>query len=124
MSTTEEELMIRLRRLRLEALLSAGILLILSGCAGAPVDKTLQTEELLGTAGFQLKIADKPATLERIGRIPIRGGHPVQAVAEKEDHGGRDQHRQHQRGAANAQAGPLPWRPRTIGTSRNMPTKP
>lgn len=70
MSTTEEELMIRIRRLRVEALLSVGLLLVLAGCAAAPVDKTLQTEELLGTAGFQLKMADKPATLERIGRIP------------------------------------------------------
>lgn len=43
---------------------------LLSGCAGTPVDKTLQAEELLGTAGFQLKMADQPATLGRISRIP------------------------------------------------------
>jgi hypothetical protein len=36
----------------------------------APVDKTLQAEELLGTAGFQLKMADTPAKLERISRVP------------------------------------------------------
>jgi hypothetical protein len=50
--------------------LTAATVLIISGCAGAPVDKTLQAEELLGTAGFRLKMADKPATLERINRIP------------------------------------------------------
>jgi hypothetical protein len=51
-------------------MLTAASVLILPGCAGTPVDKTLQAEELLGTAGFQLKMADKPATLERISRIP------------------------------------------------------
>jgi hypothetical protein len=50
--------------------LAAAIVLFISGCAGAPVDKTLQTEELLGTAGFRLRMADKPATLDRIRRIP------------------------------------------------------
>ncbi len=50
--------------------LTAATVLIISGCSGAPVDKTLQAEELLGTAGFRLKMADKPATLERISRIP------------------------------------------------------
>jgi hypothetical protein len=50
--------------------LAAAAVFVISGCAGAPVDKTLQAEELLGTAGFQLKMADKPATLERISRIP------------------------------------------------------
>lgn len=56
-------------RMGLWALTSTAVLII-AGCAGAPVDKTLQTEELLGTAGFQLKMADKPASLERISRIP------------------------------------------------------
>jgi len=46
------------------------VVLIIAGCAGTPVDKTLQAEELLGTAGFQLKMADTPAKLERISRIP------------------------------------------------------
>lgn len=63
-------------------MLAAAAVFILGGCAGAPVDKTLQAEELLGTAGFQLQMADKPATLERISRIPqkqvvrgrVRGG--------------------------------------------------
>jgi hypothetical protein len=50
--------------------LTAAMVLIFSGCAGPPVDKALQAEELLGTAGFQLKMADKPGTLERISRIP------------------------------------------------------
>jgi len=59
------------------AMLAAAAVLFLAGCAGAPVDKTMQAEELLATAGFQLKMADTPATLERISRIPqkqvIRG---------------------------------------------------
>jgi hypothetical protein len=59
-----------LMRIRFEAMLAAGMLLALTGCAGTPVDKTVQTEELLGTAGFRLKMADTPATLERIRRIP------------------------------------------------------
>lgn len=52
------------------AMLAAVAVLFLAGCAGAPVDKTLQAEELLATAGFQLKMADTPAKLERISRIP------------------------------------------------------
>jgi hypothetical protein len=64
-------------RLQKALILAAVAVLILAGCAGAPIDKTLQTEELLGTAGFQLKMADTPAKFERISRIPqkqvIRG---------------------------------------------------
>jgi hypothetical protein len=59
-----------LKRMRILAILAPGMYLALAGCAGAPVDKTLQAEELLGTAGFQLKMADTPAKLERISRIP------------------------------------------------------
>jgi len=51
-------------------MLAAAAVLILAGCAGAPVDKTLQAEELLGTAEFKLKMADTPAKMERISRIP------------------------------------------------------
>jgi hypothetical protein len=51
-------------------MLAAGTMLVLAGCAGTPVDKTLEAEELLGTAGFKLKMADTPAKLERISRIP------------------------------------------------------
>jgi hypothetical protein len=50
--------------------LAAAAVLIGVGCAGAPVDKTLQAEELLGTAGFKLKTAETPATLERIRGLP------------------------------------------------------
>ena len=64
-------------RLQKALILAAVAVLTLAGCAGAPIDKTLQTEELLGTAGFQLKMADTPAKFERISRIPqkqvIRG---------------------------------------------------
>jgi len=59
-----------LKRIRFEAVLSAGMFLALAGCAGPPVDKTMQAEELLGAAGFRLKMADKPATLERISHLP------------------------------------------------------
>jgi hypothetical protein len=51
-------------------MLAAAAVLILAGCAGAPVDKTLQAEELLGTAAFKLKMADMPAKMVRISRIP------------------------------------------------------
>jgi hypothetical protein len=55
---------------RMLVMLAAGMLLALAGCAGPPVDKTLQAEELLGTAGFKLKMADTPAKLERIRHVP------------------------------------------------------
>lgn len=60
----------RIKRLSIPALLVSGMMFVLAGCAGAPVDKTLQTEELLGTAGFRLKMADTPAKFERISRLP------------------------------------------------------
>jgi hypothetical protein len=59
-----------LMRLRFKTILTAGMFIMMAGCAGAPIDKTMQAEELLGTAGFQLKMADKPEALERINRIP------------------------------------------------------
>jgi hypothetical protein len=58
------------KTLRMLVMLAAGMMSVFAGCAGPPVDKTLQAEELLGTAGFQLKMADTPAKLERISRIP------------------------------------------------------
>jgi hypothetical protein len=48
----------------------AGLFLALGGCAGKPVNKTLQAEEALAAAGFQLKMADTPAKVDRISRIP------------------------------------------------------
>jgi len=41
-----------------------------AGCAGAPVNKSLQAEEALAAAGFQLKMADTPTKLDHIKRIP------------------------------------------------------
>ncbi len=42
-----------------------------AGCAGPPKDHpTLQQMKALGTAGFDLKIADTPAKLERIQKLP------------------------------------------------------
>ena len=48
----------------------AGLFLALGGCAGKPVNKTLQAEEALAAAGFQLKMAGTPAKLDRIRRMP------------------------------------------------------
>ena len=80
------------KRVRKAAMLAALAVLILAGCAGAPVDKTLQAEELLGTAGFRLKMADTPAKLERISRIPqkqvVRGMVKGQEVYVWADAGG------------------------------------
>jgi hypothetical protein len=58
------------KTVRVRVMLAAGMMLVFIGCAGPPVDKTLQAEELLGTAGFRLKMADTPAKLERISRVP------------------------------------------------------
>ena len=45
--------------------------LTVAGCAGAPKDPpTLQHMMALGTAGFDLKMADTPAKLERIQKLP------------------------------------------------------
>jgi hypothetical protein len=55
---------------RMVMMLAMSLAMTLAGCAGPPVDKTLQAEELLGTAGFQLKMADTPAKLERVSSIP------------------------------------------------------
>lgn len=59
-----------LKRMRVLVILAPGVVLALAGCAGAPADKTLQAEELLGTAGFRLKMADTQAKFDRISRIP------------------------------------------------------
>jgi hypothetical protein len=58
------------KRILSPMMLVAGMFLTLAGCAGPPVDKTLQAEKLLGTAGFQLKMADTAAKFERINRPP------------------------------------------------------
>jgi len=45
--------------------------LTVAGCAGPPKDHpTLQQMKALGTAGFDLKMADTPAKLERIKKLP------------------------------------------------------
>lgn len=51
-------------------MLAPGILFVFAGCTAAPVNKTLQAEEALVAAGFQLKMADTPQKVERISRIP------------------------------------------------------
>jgi hypothetical protein len=56
-------------KLRIQVMLILGLFMALSGCAGAPVNKTLQAEEALAAAGFQLKMADTTAKLDHIKRI-------------------------------------------------------
>ena len=59
-----------LKRIGILSILAAGLFMVLAGCGGAPVNKTLQAEEALAAAGFQLKMADTPAKLDRIRRMP------------------------------------------------------
>jgi hypothetical protein len=59
-----------LKRIRILVIVAPAMFLALAGCAGKPVNKTLQAEEVLVAAGFQLKMADTPAKLERISQIP------------------------------------------------------
>ena len=59
-----------LKRIGILLILAPGLLTALAGCTGKPVNKTLQAEEALAAAGFQLKTADTPAKVERISRIP------------------------------------------------------
>ncbi len=58
------------KRIRILLILAPGLFMALSGCAGKHVNKTLQAEEALAAAGFQLKMADTPAKIERISGIP------------------------------------------------------
>ncbi len=58
---------------RLNSLLLIVAALLFVGCAsGPPVDKTLQAEEMLGTAGFTLKTIATQAQGERLARLPQR----------------------------------------------------
>jgi len=44
--------------------------LTVAGCAGPPKDPTFQQMNALAAAGFDLKMADTPAKLERIEKLP------------------------------------------------------
>ena len=47
--------------------------LAVAGCVACPPkDQTFQEENALATAGFNLKMADTPAKLERITKLPQR----------------------------------------------------
>ena len=59
-----------LKRIGIPVILAPGLFMVLAGCAGAPVNKTFKAEEALAAAGFQLKMADTPAKLDRIRRMP------------------------------------------------------
>ena len=60
----------RLKRIRILLILAPGLFMALAGCTGKHVNKTLHAEEALAAAGFQLKMADTPAKIERISGIP------------------------------------------------------
>jgi len=60
----------RLKRIRILVILASGLIMALAGCGGKPVNKTFQAEQALAAAGFQLKMADTPAKLDRIRRMP------------------------------------------------------
>ena len=58
-------------RKRMVHTLALAAALTVAGCAGPPKDHpTLQQMKALGTAGFDLKMADTPAKLERIKTLP------------------------------------------------------
>jgi len=60
-----------LKRIEILMILVPGLSVALAGCTGKPpVYKTFKAEEALVAAGFQLKMADTPAKVERISRIP------------------------------------------------------
>ena len=59
-----------IQRIRILVILAPGLIMALAGCGGAPVNKTFKAEEVLAAAGFQLKMADTPAKLDRIRRMP------------------------------------------------------
>ena len=59
-----------LKRIRILLILAPGLFMALAGCTGKHVNKTLHAEEALAAAGFQLKMADTPAKIERISGIP------------------------------------------------------
>jgi hypothetical protein len=56
---------------RLFHIMALAAALTATGCAGAPKDHpTLPQMKALGTAGFELKMADTPDKLERIKKLP------------------------------------------------------
>ena len=57
-------------RMRMFHTIALAAVLTAAGCAGPPKDPTFQAENALATAGFDLKIADTPAKLERIKELP------------------------------------------------------
>jgi hypothetical protein len=59
-------------RMRMFQAMALAAALAMAGCAGPPKDPTFQAENALATAGFNLKMADTPAKLERIQKLPQR----------------------------------------------------
>ena len=58
-------------RKRMYHTIALAVALTVAGCAGPPKgNPTLQQMKALGTAGFDLKMADTPAKLERIQKLP------------------------------------------------------
>jgi len=60
----------RLQRAGILLILATSLFTALAGCGGKPVNKTFQAEEVLAAAGFQLKMADTQAKINRISSIP------------------------------------------------------
>lgn len=58
--------------MRILMIVLPGRILALSGCAGTPVDKTLQIEELLGTAGFRIRVAGMKAKVRTLSAASPR----------------------------------------------------
>ena len=65
----------------------AGVVLSIAGCV-SPQQQTVQKEDLLAAAGFQVKIADTPQRLAAMKRLPPRfvtrvvNGQPVYLYAD------------------------------------------
>jgi len=58
------------KSIRILLTLASALFVAIAGCGGKPVNKTFQAEEALVAAGFQLKMADTQAKIDRISRIP------------------------------------------------------
>ena len=63
-------LLVETTRMRMFHGIALAAALTVAGCASPPKDPTFQAENALATAGFDLKMADTPAKLERIKKLP------------------------------------------------------
>jgi len=61
---------VKTTRMRIFQAIALVAALAVAGCAGPPKDPTFQQMNALAAAGFDLKMADTPAKLERIKKLP------------------------------------------------------